>query len=53
MLNEQIANADAQKAGLVVASQTEGFNWSSWIASGFVVLLLFSSVAFWVQRRRH
>jgi hypothetical protein len=53
MLNEQIANADAQKAGLVVASQTEGFDWSSWIASGFVVLLLFSSVALWVQRWRH
>ena len=35
MLNEQVAMAEQQKSELVVASTSEGFPWSTWLAWGF------------------
>ncbi len=53
MLNGLVANAEEQKAELVVASQSESFNWTSLIAWGFVVVVVVSSALLWIQRRRH
>jgi hypothetical protein len=53
MLNEQVAKAEEQKAELVVASPSQGFDWSSWsiYLLGTIVLILL--VALGIQRRRH
>lgn len=53
MLNDQIAKADDQKSELVVASPTEGFDWSSWFIWGMGAAVLLSSAALWLQHRRH
>jgi hypothetical protein len=53
MLNEQLAQAEAQKAELVVASPSEGFDWTRWLAWGFGALALIASVLLWLQRRGH
>jgi hypothetical protein len=53
MLNEQVAKAEEQKAELVVASPSQGFDWSSWLAWGFGAILVTASVVFWIQRRGH
>jgi hypothetical protein len=53
MLNEQVAQAEAQKAELVAAPISEGFAWSSWLAWGFGTNVVISLVALWVQRQRH
>jgi hypothetical protein len=53
MLNEQVAKAEEQKAELVVASPSQGFDWSSWsiYLLGAIVLILL--IALGIQRRRH
>jgi hypothetical protein len=51
MLNEQLAQAEAQKAELVVASPSEAFDWTRWLTWGFGALVLVSSVLLWTQRR--
>jgi len=53
MLDEQLAMAHQQKSELVVASNSEGIPWSTWLASGFGALVVISSIVLWVQRRRH
>ena len=53
MLTEQLAIADAQKAELVVAPSSDRIDWTSWIAWGFGIVVLASSLALWIQRRRH
>lgn len=53
MLNEQVAKAEEQKSELVVASTSEGFPWSTWLAWRFGALVLVSSVVLWIQRRGH
>jgi hypothetical protein len=53
MLNEQVARAEEQKAELVVAPVSQSFDWISWLAWGFAVAVLISSVALWIQRKRH
>jgi len=52
MLNEQVAQAEAQKSELVVASPSEGFDWTSWLPWLFGAAVLASSVVLlWSQRR--
>jgi len=53
MLSDQIAKAEEQKSELVVASPSQGFDWTPWIAWGFGAAALISSVAWWLQRRSH
>lgn len=53
MLNEQLARAEAQKAELVVASPSEGFDWTRWLAWGMGVAVVVSSAVLWNQWRRH
>ncbi len=53
MLKEQLAKADEQKSELVVASASEGFAWSAWLAWGFGALIIISLIALMIQRRRH
>ena len=52
-LKEQVAQAERQKAELVTASPSEGFDWTPWLAWGFGVLVVISSIALWIQRGRH
>ncbi len=51
MLREQLAQAEEQKTTLIVASSSEGFDWTSWMAWGFGALVLISSLMLWFQRR--
>jgi hypothetical protein len=52
MLNEQVARAEAQKSELVVASPSEGFDWTSWLPWLFGAAVLASSIVLlWSQRR--
>jgi hypothetical protein len=53
LLKEQLAEAEKQKATLVVASTSEGSPWSTWLAWGFGTLVVVSSIALWIQRRGH
>ncbi len=53
MLKEQLAKADEQKSELVVASASEGFAWSTWLAWGFGALVVISLIALTIQRQRH
>ena len=53
MLEEQISKAEEQKSELVVASTSEGFPWSTWLAWGFGAVVVVLSVVLWIQRRGH
>jgi hypothetical protein len=52
MLNEQVAEAEAQKNELAVASASQGSDWTSWLALGSGTLALISLAVLWIQRRR-
>ena len=52
MLNDQIAKAEEQKKELVVAPQSEGFDWTLWLGWAFAAAVVISSGALWMQRRR-
>jgi hypothetical protein len=51
-LNEAVAKAEEQRTELVVASVSDGFKWSSWLAWGFGAVLLVASTVLLIQRRR-
>jgi len=53
MLNEQVAQAEAQKSELVVASNSEGSGWWSWAVGGLGGIVVISLGALWVQKRGH
>jgi hypothetical protein len=52
MLDEAVFKAEAQKAELVVASSSEGFDWASALSWSAAALVVISSVALTIQRRR-
>jgi hypothetical protein len=49
---ERRAKAETQTSTPLVASPAEGLPWSSWLAWGFGTLVVVSSVALLIQRRR-
>ncbi len=51
MLKDQLAQAEEQKSRPVVATMSEGFPWSTWLAGGFGALVVISSILLWFQRR--
>jgi hypothetical protein len=53
MLHEQVAKANEQKAELVVATPSQGFDWTPWITWGLAGTVVVSSIALWLQRRGH
>jgi hypothetical protein len=53
LLKEQVAKAETQRSELVALSPSEGFNWTPWLACGFGVLALISSITLWIQSRRN
>jgi hypothetical protein len=53
MLKTQVAMAEQQRTELVVASQSERFDWISLTFWGFGTLAVISSVILLIQRRRH
>ncbi len=53
MLEEQVSKAEEQKSELVVASTSEGFPWSTWLAWGLGAVVVVLSVVLWIQRRGH
>ena len=53
MLKEQLAKAEEQKSELVVASPSEGTDWTPWLTWGFGAAVAIASIALWNQRRSH
>ncbi len=50
---ERCARDEAQTLTPVVVSMSEGFDWPTWLAWGFGVLIVVSAIALGIQRRRH
>lgn len=52
MLDNQLAQAEDQKAGLMVAPPSADFDWTTWLAWGFGGAALISLIALLVQKSR-
>jgi hypothetical protein len=52
MVAEEVAKAEEQKTEMVVSSSSEKFAWTPWVALGLGTVVLVSSLALWIQRRR-
>ena len=52
MLNAQLAEAEKQKAELVVVPPSQSFDWTSWAAWGMGAVVLAASAVLWMQKAR-
>jgi len=53
MLKDQLAQAERQKAELVVATPSQELDWTRWLVWSLGIVAVCASVALWFQRRRH